>query len=407
MERLLMHVPGDSGSVSILLICQTYPPVIGGSEIEAQRVCSALIRRGHRVTVVCAGGDPMPHARDWIDPQGVPVRMYAEHWNGALKNVVFALRVAGMMIWERRGYHLVYFLMQGLHLAAGLPVAWLLQKPIIMKMAGSGTAPKIYASRIGRQELRWLNRWAKKILILNEGMSQEAVDHGISPDKLAWMPNPVDTNEFSPAAPDEQCQLRSRFGIPDTAPVVMYSGRLAPEKALPTMLDAFAALLKQIPNALLVLVGDGAIRLSLVEQAHQLRLSERNIRFTGRVDPHEVCLWLKIATVFVLVSPAEGFSCALEEAMSTGLPSVVSDIPANRQLIENGVRGILVPVGDSERIAAAIAQLLQDSQLRQRMGEAARAHIMENYSTKHIVARYEDLFQEVLASRGHPEGTNL
>ena len=85
-------------SFSFLLICQTYPPVIGGSEIEAQRVCSALIRRGHRVTVVCAGGDPMPPVQDWIDPQGVPVRIYARRREGTLKNVVYALRVAAMLI---------------------------------------------------------------------------------------------------------------------------------------------------------------------------------------------------------------------------------------------------------------------------------------------------------------------
>jgi glycosyltransferase involved in cell wall biosynthesis len=391
-----MNTPDETTSFSFLLICHSYPPVIGGSEIEAQRVCSALIRRGHRVTVVCTGGDPMPRLRDWIDPQGVPVRIYAEHWKGALKDVVFALRVAGMMIKERRRYHFVYFLMQGLHLAAGLPVARFLKKPIIMKLAGSREVSRIYKSPIGRQELRWLNRWAKKILILNEGMRQEAIDHGISPQRLLWMPNPVDTKEFSPAIADEQWQLHSRFGLPQTVPVVIYSGRLVPEKALPTLLDAFALVASKIPNALLVLVGDGPIRASLVEQANRLGLTERNIRFIGRVHPREVSLWLKIATVFALVSPAEGFSCALEEAMSTGLPSVVSAIPANRQLVEDGSQGILVPVGDSEKTAAAIVRLLQDASLRQRMGEAARERIVRNYSTNHIVERYEALFREVL-----------
>lgn len=383
-------------SFSFLLICQTYPPVIGGSEIEAQRVCSALIKRGHRVTVVCAGGDPMPAQRDWIDPQGVPVRIYAAQWKGALRDIVFALRVAQMMIWERRRYQIVYFLMQGLHLAAGLPVARILRKPILMKIGGSGVVPLVYRSRIGRQELRWLDRWAKKILILNDGMRQEAIDHGISANKLVWMPNPVDTNEFAPASADEQRQLRFRFGIPQTAQVVIYTGRLAPEKALPTLLDAYALVEKQVPNTFLVLVGDGPTHLALVEQAHNLRLSERNILFAGRVAPEEVRLWLKTATVFALVSPSEGFSCALEEAMSTGIPSVVSDIPANHQLVQDGLNGILVPVGDPGRIAAAIVRILQDGPLSQRMGNAARERIISNYSTSQIAERYESLFREVL-----------
>lgn len=382
---------------SFLLICQTYPPVIGGSEIEAQRVCSALTRRGHRVTVVCAGGDPMPPIQDWIDPQGVPVRIYARRPEGALKNIDYALRVAEVLIRERDNYQFVYFLMQGLHLAVGLPIARLLKKPILMKIAGSGVVAEMYKSRTGRQELRWLRRWAKKILILNEGMRQEAIDHGISPEQLVWMPNPVDTNEFSPAKEDEQRQLRERFRIPQTAPVVLYSGRLAPEKALPTLLDAFASVAKDIPETLLVLVGEGAIRTTLVEHARALGLNDKNIRFTGRVDPQDVCKWLKIATVFTLVSPSEGFPCALEEAMSTGIASVATDIPAIRQLVEDGSHGILTPVGDTKKIAESIVRLLRDTPLRHRMGRAARDHIIEHYSTQQIVDRYEALFKQILA----------
>src|SRR5271156_5648778 len=126
----------SSNRISFLLVCHSYLPVIGGSEIEAQRVCESLIARGHRIRVVCAGGDPMPPHRDWVDPKGVPVRIYAERWKGAMKDIVFALRVAGMLIRERNDYEVVYFLMQGLHLAAGLPVAKALGKPVVMKIAG-------------------------------------------------------------------------------------------------------------------------------------------------------------------------------------------------------------------------------------------------------------------------------
>jgi glycosyltransferase involved in cell wall biosynthesis len=382
---------------SFLLVCQTYFPVLGGSEIEAQRVCSALIRRGHRVTVVCAGGNPMPAVKDWIDPQGVPVRIYAHRKDGVLKNVIYALRVAGMLIRERNSYQFVYFLMQGLHLAVGLPVVRLLKKPILVKIAGSGEVPRMSKSRIGRQELRWLNRWAKKVLILNEGMRPEAVQGGIPAEKLQLMPNPVDTEEFAPADSEMQRQLRQRFGIPLDAPVVMYSGRLAPEKSLPTLLDAFSLILKVVPDAFLVLVGDGSERASLVQQAQQLGLTEGNIRFTGRVDPHEVSQWLKIATVFALVSPSEGFPCALEEAMSTGLASVVTDIPGNRQLVEDGRQALMTPVGDMKRIAECLVLLLKNAQFREQMANAARQHILENYSTEHVVELYEKLFTEIIA----------
>ena len=381
---------------SLLLICSSYPPVIGGSELEAQRVSAALIRRGYRITVVCAGGDPMPPVMNWVDPEGVPVRVYAGRWKGTLQNIVFAIRVAAMLLWERRNYQLVYFLMQGLHLAAGLPVARLLRKPILMKIGGSGVIPLLTRSLTGRLELKWLRGWAYRVMILNEGMREEAIRERFAPEKLYWMPNPVDTDVFAPCGDGERVRLRLSFGVPVDVPVVLYAGRLSTEKALPTLLDAFARVVRRIPAALLVMVGNGPMRSSLLEQARQLGLPEGNVRFTGLVEPGKVPLWMQIADIFALVSYSEGFACALLEAMSTGLPSVVSDITANRQLIDSGQHGLLTPAGDPEAIAAAILDLLDDAPRRAAMGRAARQRVLENYDIGKVADRYESLIHQTL-----------
>lgn len=338
----------------------------------------------------------MPAARDWVDHYGVPVRIYSKHQSGVRNNLIYALRVGGMLFRERKKYQFVYFLMQGLHLAVGLPVAWLLKKPVLVKIAGSGEVSRMHKSPIGRTELCWINRWARRILILNEGMRQEAIDYGLAPERLFLMPNPVDTNEFSPATTDENHELRERFRMPQTAPVVMYSGRLAAEKSLPILIHAFSSVLRVVPEAVLVLVGDGPARAALSKLADKMGLNEQNIRFTGRVDPRDVSSWLKIATVFALVSPSEGFPCALEEAMSTGVASVVTDIPGNRQLVQNGVEGILVPVGDAQKIAESILRLIRNNELRRDLGRNAREHIVQNYSTQHVVKLYESVFEAVL-----------
>jgi glycosyltransferase involved in cell wall biosynthesis len=381
---------------SIVLICHSYPPVIGGSELEAQRVCAALIQRGYTVKVVCAGGDPMPAVRDWLDPEGVPVRIYAGSWHGWMRDFVFGLRVGAMLLWERRQYQVAYFLMQGFHLATGLPAARLAGKAIVMKVGGSGVIPMMAGSAAGRLELRWLRQWAARIMILNEGMREEALREGFPAAQLCWMPNPVDTEKFAPCDPAARLERRGRFGIPATAPIAVYCGRLAPEKALPSLMDAFALVVKKIPEAVLVLVGDGPLRAPLTEQAARLQIPAKNLRFAGRVAPEDVPAWLQAADVFTLVSPSEGFPCALAEAMSAGLASVVSDIPGNRQLIESGVHGLLAPVGDSAAIAAAVARIFEDAPLRARMAEASRNRVLENYSTSKIADRYEALFQEAL-----------
>jgi glycosyltransferase involved in cell wall biosynthesis len=392
-----MNNSSGAAPVSFLLVCHSYPPVIGGSELEAQRICAALIRRGYRPTVVCAGGKPMPPLRDWIDPEGVNVRIYAGRWKGTLKDIVFALRVSGMLIRERRNYQFVYFLMQGLHLAAGLPTARLLGKPILMKIAGSGVVPLMAKSLSGRFELRWLRKWAYRVMILNDGMREEAMAAGFAPNHLHWMPNPIDTAHFAPIEETKRKELRSKLGIPPAAAVTIYCGRLAAGKGLSELIDAFAMVARQVPEALLLIVGDGPIRAELAMQATQLQLKDDKVRFAGQVDPTEVCNWLNVADVFALVSFSEGFPCALAEAMSTGLPCVVSDIPANRQLIDDGKQGFLTPAGDPGATSVAIARLLKDGSLRLRMREAARQRIVDNYTSDKVSDRYETLFRQMLS----------
>jgi len=147
---------------------------------------------------------------------------------------------------------------------------------------------------------------------------------------------------------------------------------------------------------MLVLVGDGPQRAELEELARELSLGPNQIRFIGRVDLSEVPFWLRSSDVFALTSPSEGFSCALLEAMAVGLASVVSDIPANRQLVDPGIHGLTVPFDDESSIGEALLQLSRDPETRKRMGQVARQRVVENYSTVRVVERYETLFSEVL-----------
>jgi glycosyltransferase involved in cell wall biosynthesis len=383
---------------SLILVCSSYPPVVGGSEVEAQRVCSALIKRGHRVTVATTGGAPMPPLRKWTDPTGVPVRIYAAGWNGVMKDMVYAISVAWLLVRERRNYQAVYFLMQGLHLAVGLPVARLLGKTILMKVGGSGVLSAMALSPTGRLEIRWLRKWADCVMILNEGMRTEALAARLPADKLLWMPNPVDTEHFSPVPDAQRRQLRAQHGLPPEASVIIYTGRLAPEKSLPVLVEAFATVRHQRPQAYLVLVGDGPMRTTLTEQTQRLGCQD-SACFVGTVAPSEIPRWLQMADVFALVSPNEGFPCALVEAMSAGLASVVSDIPAIRQLVQSEQHGLLVPPGDAAAVSAALIRLLDDQELRTRMGAEARRSVKEQYATERVLERYETLLGETIPTK--------
>lgn len=395
-----MTAPAAGRRYRILLVCHSYPPVLGGSEIEAQRVSAALIRRGHDVHVLCAGGPPMPPLREWADPAGVPVSILTRHSRGRSRDIAFALEVAWTLWRKRHSYDLVYFLMQGLHIATGLSTVRFLRKPAVMKISGDGIIVLMSRSRMGRIELRWLREWKVPLMLLNESMTEEATRNGFPKEQLTWMPNPVDVEEFRPAAPEQAAGWRERHGIPADAPVVIYTGRLSPEKGLTGLLRGYALAAQSLPCSLLLLVGDGPMRSELEALAAGLKLGPERLRFTGRVDMREVPSWLQSSDLFALTSPNEGFSCALVEAMACGLASLVSDISANRQLIDEGVHGLSVPFDDEKAIAGALVRLFREPELRRRMGQEARRRAVENYSTLRVVERYEELFGRTLKSGG-------
>ncbi len=381
-----------SGVIRYLLISYSYPPVLGGSEIEAQRISQELQKRGHLPKIVCAGGEPMPPLKDWVDPCGLRVRLYGGNWNGRWRHIVFALGAAWTLVKDRRECQVVYFITQGLQLALGAPLARLMRKPIVMKFAGSGHIKVMQNSWLGRMELAFLRRWASRILILNPGMRNEALDVGFEGARITWIPNPVDTDYFRPCAPGERVQLRQSIGMHTDVPLTVFAGRLAPPKELPCLVNAFASVVQEIPDAALALIGDGFLRTQLEQQVSNLNLG-RNVRFVGRVDTAGVLKWLQSADVFTLVSSAEGLPCSLLEAMSAELPVVVSDIPAHRQIVEEGIQGVFTKVGDQESIARGLVRLLKDPALRRSMGVEGR-RAAQPFSTPRAADCYEALFAE-------------
>jgi glycosyltransferase involved in cell wall biosynthesis len=377
----------------MLLVCRSYPPVIGGSEIEAQRVCAGLLGRGHRVEVICCGGEPMPEAKRWVDPFGVPVRMYGSG-PGRRNDFAYAAGVVWSLLRERRNFDLIYFLMPGVQVALGVPLARLLGLRSVMKFAGSNEIKHTLACNIGPMEVAALRKWCEKTMVLNDGMVEEALAAGFERSRLMWMPNPVDTAVYSPCVPAERKALRAALGIPADALQAIFVGRLAPEKELPVLIDGFAAAAAQNPQARLVLVGDGPVRPALAQQVSDRGIAGR-VTFAGMQSSDQIARWLQASDVYSLVSSREGLPVSLIEAMATALPSVVTDIPGTAQLIDEARHGFRVPVGDSGAVGAALLRLFNDPGMRAEFGAAARPIAVERFSLDKVLSDYERLFAEM------------
>jgi len=183
---------------------------------------------------------------------------------------------------------------------------------------------------------------------------------------------------------------------PETFEIVCV-GRLTPFKAQHVLLSSVDLLMKQGRKVRLRLVGDGPDRLGLEARIRTLGLSEHVI-LEGWKNSDEVRAIYRNADIFALASSAEGVPVVLMEAMAMRLPCVATRITGIPELIRDGIDGLLVTPSDPEELAAAIARLLDDPDLRRRLAEAGRIRVQEKYQLASNVARLSEVFRRRLTS---------
>jgi len=205
--------------------------------------------------------------------------------------------------------------------------------------------------------------------------------YGFAP--AATIPNGIDIERFGRRA--ARTQWREANGFRDDEILIVSTGRLAPQKNPLALANAVA----RIPNARLLLAGEGVLRPSLEgrERVHLLGL---------RNDIPEV---LAAADIFALASDWEGLPLGLIEAMAAGLPAVATDVGSVSEAVEHGLTALLVPARDERLLTSALLALASDRDRRQKMGAAARLRA-QSFGVQTMVASYETLFMRLLSGRG-------
>ena len=212
---------------------------------------------------------------------------------------------------------------------------------------------------------------------------------GLARDRIAVIPTGVDTVRFSPR-PDGG--FRAQLNVGDDA-LLLSVARLDRLKGHRTLLEGFSYVTKRHPRAVLVLVGDGAERPALEALAASLRLTAR-VRFTGGLA--DVRPALAAADVFVLSSDAEGMPGSVLEAMAMGLPVVATDVGGTAEALAGGAAGVLVPPGNPQALAEAVASLLDAPDRCRALGARGRTLVMERYAVDHIVDETDALYRRLL-----------
>lgn len=351
----------------------------GGQEIRILSESTGLIARGHRVTLACP-----PEAT-----------IAGEAKSAGLRVVTLPIgrkRLPGLRA-IRRLIATGNFDVVNTHSSTD---AWL----VALACATLADAPPVVRTRhisapiAASATNRWLYARASRFIVTTGASLRDEViaRTGCDPARVASIPTGIDDRRFAPA---DRLAARQDLGLPTDATIVGIVATLRSWKGHRFLIDAVRAL--DVPNLMLVIVGDGPQQPALEQQARDSGLGDR-IRLVGRRD--DVPRWLQAFDLFALPSYAnEGVPQALVQAMLCGLPCVTTSAGAIPEIAIDGRTAIVIPQQDVGALADAITRLVQDPALRARLGAAARAHCRDGFTRDAMLDRMEALFERVAAAR--------
>lgn len=207
------------------------------------------------------------------------------------------------------------------------------------------------------------------------------------------LPNPVELSQFSP--PSHQTRATLKHALHIAGPLIIYAGRLAPEKRVDEILKTLPALIKKFPTLTCAIVGHGSSENDLRALAKNIGVAS-NVRFVGYLKKAELAQWYAASDVFFTMSTSETQCLALMEAFATGLPAVVARAGALATYTPAS-SGFLVEPGDTLNAATHIASLIIDENLRHRMGSAAYEYV-QTFSPARIAEQWEAIYRSVIKS---------
>lgn len=208
--------------------------------------------------------------------------------------------------------------------------------------------------------------------------------------------NGVDLSKFGPKkAP---ARIYKKYRIPTDVPVVLYVGRVDPEKSIDQVVTAFAEVAEAEPKPVLVIVGDGTDRRHLVDLVQALGI-EQSVRFLGRVMPPDVMEVYRTGTLFATASKTETQGIVLIEAAATGLPLVAVGAGAVRELCRHKQNGILCAPDDAAEMADAMLHIIQNPDLREKYS-AGSLEVAQCHDLNRTLQRFEEIYGEAIRLKG-------
>ncbi len=381
----------------VLMVSGHFNPVVGGAEKQAELLSHALIRAGARVEVATFA---LPRSPRRESLNGLPVErigLLPAVKGGKAKIALYMRQLSSYIVNHRDEFDIVHA-HQGLHVAyAAAAAAVEVSKPCVVKIANTKELfdLKVLESSFssGPRMAASLKNNTDCFVALNKTCENDLADYGVPPAKIRIIPNGVDTSSAKDIA---KTAAKAALPVPEDTPLIVFVGVLRKQKNAAAAVEAAKILKEKGKSFFMAILGGGA---ELEQTAARISLAGLGdvCAAVGPVD--NVREWLAGAEIFFLPSFQEGMSNALLEAMSAGLACAVSDIPANRDIVSNGINAVLFDPASPPEAASALDSLLTDANLRKSLGKNARATVERDFSIDTVAKRYIALYRELISAK--------
>lgn len=388
------NYPAAQRSLRIAVVTETYPPEVNGVAMTLARIVEGLHRRNHDVQLIRPRQDASDAAERTVRfhevlMRGLPIPRYPNLRMGVPS------KKALVQLWSVHRPDVV-------HIATEGALGWsALQAAVHLKLPVSSDFRTNFHAYSRHYGIGWLYKpimaYLRKFhnrtqctMVPTEALKRDLEAGGFK--QLTVVSRGVDIQQFSPGR--RSAALRAEWGVAEDDLVVVYVGRLAPEKNLATLTAAFEAVLQVQPRARLVVVGSGP-------QQAELQARWPQAIFAGQRKGEDLAAHYASGDLFLFPSLTETFGNVTTEAMASGLPVLAFDYAAAAQLIRNGENGVLAPMDDTAAFVRAATHLAGQPALRRQMGAAAALTASElDWST--IVARFEGVLDTVMLRAAQP-----
>jgi len=386
-------------NLRVCIVSPLFHPNLGGSARQAYTMADRLNKKGLSLMVITRRLDVGIPKLDNVEVHSVRSLMPCKHslsdftFLNFLISISFSLgAVMRLLVWRKR-FEIVQFYGASLPLLLCLPLLKILRKKIVAKISGARKGMEVGSLRgfVFAPVLAVVFSFTDRFIVMSDELREGVLSEKFSESKVVKIPNGVDTGIFAPAQEERYYELRRKLGF-EGGKVFLYSGRLAEGKGIEFLIKAMTEV-DAVDNILLVLLGNGVVEDNLRMMAYELTLGNF-LRFEGTVS--NVADYLNAADIFVFPSLSEGMPNALLEAMACGLPVIASKIGGVVDVVEDGKSGILFEPGDVSGLASAMVRLLNDNELRFKLGAEARKRIVDSFSIDKIADEYINLYKEVL-----------